>query len=191
MRTLATLAAAACAASASASAPIFSQADVKPTAFDAWPTTVPFWPQYGRKTTVLNGTWQFGFAMGIDPVSIPYGQISTPNSTTVPGAFDVAPPGVVGPRGNAFFRSSHACTPGVPALLKFSAVNFYARVFVDGADIGNHTAGGYTPFQMVAPACASSGQRELLVVVNNQQNASLAPTYTGGDFYFYSGGCLL
>jgi hypothetical protein len=29
--------------------------------------------------------------------------------------------------------------------------------------------------------------REIFVVVNNQFNATLAPTHTGGDFYFFGG----
>lgn len=84
----------------------------------------------------------------------------------------------MGPRGTAFFRSSHTCTPGAVALLKFYAVNFYARVFVDGNEIGNHTAGGYTPFEMVAPACTSSGTREVALVTSNKANYTTNPTNT-------------
>lgn len=56
-----------------------------------------------------------------------------------------------------------------------------------GVELGDHTAGGYTPFEMIAPACLTSGSRELAVVVNTEQNKTLSPTYTGGDFYFFSG----
>ncbi len=155
----------------------------------AWPTQEPFWPHYpSRNVQTLTGEWEFGMApAGTDPTSVQYANCATPNTTMVPGSFDVAPPGVLGPRGTVFFRSSHTCTPGRISLLKFYAVNFYARVFVDGVDIGNSTIGGYTPFEMVSPPCASTGQRELLVVVNNEPNATLSPTFTGGDFYFYSG----
>lgn len=153
-----------------------------------WPSAEPYWPHYtSRKVTVLNGTWQFGWSQLGDPTTIAYSDVQTPNTTVVPGSWDIAPMGVLGPRGNAYFRSTHGCTPGVPALLKFGAVNFYARVFVDGAELGNHTAGGYTPFQMQAPACSASGQREVLVVTNNNANYTTNPTNTGGDFYFYSG----
>lgn len=67
------------------------------------------------------------------------------------------------------------------------AVNFYARVFVDGVLLGNHTAGPYTPFNMIAPSCAAGGEREVAVVVNNEFNKTLCPTCTGGDFYAYGG----
>lgn len=154
-----------------------------------WPTSPPFYPHTNRKTTVLNGTWAFGYhnTSVIDPVTVKYEELVTPSLTTVPGAFDVAPPGILGPRGVAVFRSSHACTPKVASLIKFYAVNFYARVFVDGIEAGNHTAGGYTPFAIQAPPCNSSGLREVVVVCANTQNATLSPTFTGGDFYFYSG----
>jgi beta-glucuronidase len=171
-------------------APVFDAAAVPPTPPTGWPSAVPHWPRYdSRVITVLNGTWSFGFADAgtLDPAAVPYAAITTPNTTTVPGSFDVAPMGISGPIGTAFFRAVHACTPGAVALLKFGAVNHYARVFVDGAVVGNHTAGPYTPFELLAGACGAHGTRELLVVANNERNATLSPTYTGGDFYFYSG----
>ena len=171
-------------------APVFDPAAVPPTPPTGWPSAVPHWPRYdSRVVTVLNGTWAFGFADAgtVDPATVPYAAIATPNTTTVPGSFDVAPMGISGPIGTAMFRSVHACTPGASALLKFGAVNHYARVFVDGVVVGNHTAGPYTPFELLAGACGAHGTRELLVVCNNEKNSTLSPTYTGGDFYFYSG----
>lgn len=155
--------------------------DAAPTAPDAWPNVEPFWPHYpNRKVTTLTGVWQFGLSMSCDPTVVRYADITTPNATAVPGSFDVAPAGVLGPRVQcAFYRSTHTCTPGALAIVRFSAVNFYARVFVDGSEVGNHTAGGYTPFQFAMPACGTSGAREIAVVVNNQQNGTLSPTFTG------------
>jgi hypothetical protein len=138
--------------------------------------------------TVLSGTWAYSPpAPGIDAASVPYANISTPATAAVPGCTDIAPPGVVPQRGVAYFRSCHACTPGSPALAAFGAVNMYARVFVDGVEVGNHTAGGYTPFQLLLPPCAAAGTREVAVVNSNEQSPVLAPTFTGGDFFFYSG----
>lgn len=100
-----------------------------------WPSTVPFWPTYdSRRVQTLNGTWDFGYGEETcDPTSVTYEDIQTPNTTTVPLSFDVAPPGVLGPRLSCiFYRSSHACTPGTASLVKFYAVNHYARVFMDG-----------------------------------------------------------
>ena len=155
-----------------------------------WPSTEPYWPHYvSRNVTVLSGTWAYGpTASGINASTVPYSAISTPSTTVVPGCTDIGPPGVsnVPARGVAFFRSTHACTPGVPALAKFGAVNMYARIFVDGIDVGNHTAGGYTPFEVLLPPCAAAGRREIAVVNSNEQLSELSPTFTGGDFFFYS-----
>jgi beta-glucuronidase len=154
-----------------------------------WPSAEPHWPHYSsRKVTVLSGAWAFGATRsGVDAATVPYSAIDTPDVTTVPGAYDVAPPGVVPARGVAFFRSTHECSPGVPALIKFGAVNMYARVFADGLEVGNHTAGGYTPFELLLPPCGAGGAREIAVVNSNEQLAALSPTFTGGDFFFYSG----
>ena len=154
-----------------------------------WPNTVPHYPQYPtRRVTTLTGTWAYGVAPNkTDATAVTYDEISTPQTIAVPMSFDVAPAGIKGLRGTVFYRSTHACTAGTSALARFYAVNFYARLFVDGVEVGNHTAGPYTPFAFVLPACKSGGTRELALVVNNEFNSTLSPTATGGDFYFFSG----
>ena len=155
-----------------------------------WPTEPPSWPHFpSRNVQTLSGSWSYGFAPAgsIDAAAVRYADIATPNVTIVPQSWDLRPPGENGPVGSAFFRSTHACTSGRPSLVFFHAVNFYARVWADGVELGNHTAGGYVPFSFVAPACGASGTRELLVLANNEKNSTLSPTYTGGDFYFWSG----
>jgi beta-glucuronidase len=154
-----------------------------------WPSDTAFFPHYPtRRTSVLNGTWAFGWAANSSVITTgSYADILTPNATSVPSSFDVAPPGIKGPRTTVFYRSTHPCTAGVPALLKFYAVNFFARVFVDGVELGNHSAGPYTPFTFVAPPCRAAGARELALMVNNEFRKDISPTATGGDFYFYGG----
>jgi hypothetical protein len=156
-----------------------------------WPSTEPHWPHYiSRNVTVLSGTWAFApTTTGVNASTVPYSSIVTPSTATVPGCTDIGPPGYpnVPPRGVAYFRSWHECTPGSPSIVFFGAVNMYARVFSDGVEVGNHTAGGYTPFELILPPCGASGVRELALVNSNEQSAALSPTYTGGDFFFYSG----
>ena len=152
-----------------------------------WDATPHYFPRTNRRTAVLNGSWAFGWAPpGLDVLAATYADIATPSLTQVPSSFDVAPPGIKGPRTTVFYRSTHPCTPGSSALLSFAAVNFFARVFADGAELGNHTS-PYTPFSFVAPACGARGTRELALIVNNVFNATLCPTCTGGDFYFFGG----
>ena len=152
-----------------------------------WPDKPHFFPTTNRRTVVLNGTWSFGMAdPTFDVLAASYADIATPNATSVPSSFDVAPPAIKGPRTTVFYRSTHACTPGAPAHLRFWAVNFFTRVFADGTELGNHTS-PYTPFHFVAPPCGAGGTRELALMVNNVFNKTLCPTCTGGDFYFFGG----
>lgn len=154
-----------------------------------WPSAPSFYPHYpSRKVTVLNGTWAFGWSLpNTDATTVPYSELSFNTTVQVPSCFDIAPLAIKGPRTTVYYKSSHACTPGTSALARFYAINFYARVFVDGNLLGNHTAGPYTPFSMVLPECGSSGSREIAIVVNNVFDKIMSPTATGGDFYFYSG----
>jgi beta-glucuronidase len=136
---------------------------------------------------VLDGEWQFGFAENVDPLTASP-SVKTPAIVTVPHSFDVAPPGVLGRRGTAFYRTSFAVSsPQSPLLLYFTACSFYCRVFLDNKFIGEHRAGGYQPFWLPPQSDGTSTTREIFVVVDNRFNHTLAPTHTGGDFYFYGG----
>lgn len=147
-----------------------------------WPSAEPHYPLYPtRRVTTLTGAWSFGtLSNSTDAATITYAELATPALIAVPFSFDIAPPGLKGPRGTVAYRSTHACTSGTTALARFYAVNFYTRVFADGVELGNHTAGPYTPFSFVLPACNASGTRELALVVNNVFNKTLSPTATGG-----------
>eukprot|EP00045_Choanoeca_perplexa_P016700 m.229236 g.229236 ORF g.229236 m.229236 type:complete len:619 (-) comp17334_c0_seq13:95-1951(-) len=149
---------------------------------------MPFWPQYPTRTsTLLNGNWSFGYQADLpDVINFPSSKAMTPNTTVVPSAFDVAQPGVAGPRGTAFYRRNFELKANTPGLLYFAACSFYCQVFVDGQSLGDHRAGGYQPFWITVPA-SSQETRELLVLVDNRFNSTTAPTHTGGDFWHYGG----
>jgi len=119
-------------------------------------------------------------------VTMPYASVTTPNTTTVPSAFDVAIPGVVGLKGTGFYRTTVQVTAGRKSRVLFAACSFYCRVFFDGVDAGDHRAGGYAPFWLDMPA-SSSSKREIVVLANNEFNSTRAPVHTGGDFYNYGG----
>ena len=151
----------------------------------------PFFPHYPtREVAALDGAWSFAFNASFeDPLdaTIDAGAILTPETVTVPSAFDVAEPGVNGRRGTAFYRRQFTLAPaGRSGLLHFSACSFFCRVFVDGEDLGSHIGGGYVPFQIRVPSSPSTS-RDLLVLVDNRFNATTAPLHTGGDFYMYGG----
>merc|ERR1719246_269143 len=99
---------------------------------------------------------------------------------------DAAPPGVMGPRGVAFYRRNFVQRPG-PARLQFNACGFYCRVWVDGEFIGDHRAGGYVGFFLDVPPTESETLREVFVLADNRFNETTAPMHTGGDFWHYGG----
>eukprot|EP00043_Microstomoeca_roanoka_P005530 m.56349 g.56349 ORF g.56349 m.56349 type:complete len:614 (+) comp13009_c1_seq4:187-2028(+) len=149
---------------------------------------LPFWPHYPARTTgLLNGQWEFGFVENIsDVINFNIANAFFNATFQVPGAFDVRQPGVLGPRGTAFYRTNFTLSANTPGLLYFAACSFYCQVFVDGKSLGDHRAGGYQPFWIQVPA-STAPQRELIVLVDNRFNGTTAPTHTGGDFYHFGG----
>eukprot|EP00933_Yihiella_yeosuensis_P028900 TRINITY_DN22673_c0_g1_i1.p1 TRINITY_DN22673_c0_g1~~TRINITY_DN22673_c0_g1_i1.p1 ORF type:complete len:641 (-),score=102.98 TRINITY_DN22673_c0_g1_i1:275-2197(-) len=155
-----------------------------------------FWPRYGgrRHVEVLDGQWKYGLNLdpNFDSTSAIFDprKALTPNSTTVPSSMDAAPPGVPGPRGVAMYRRSFLQHGKV--RLQFMGCSFYCRIFVDGKEVGEHRAGGFSPWflDLDPPKQASGSQgreRELFVLADNRFNATTAPTHVGGDFWFYGG----
>lgn len=174
-----------------------------------------YWPKYSgsRVVQLLDGTWETG-RLGttetppvafdsMDPDLRPTNpQFATPNQTNVPSCVDNAPPGYLGYRGVSFFRTSFEYDlSAAPARLLFQACSFYCRIWVNGAEIGDHRAGGYVAFFLdvpvqkygeqnsaVAPVnTPSTPTNELVVLVDNRFNATTAPMHTVGDYWQYSG----
>lgn len=151
-----------------------------------------FYPHFSgrRDVTLLDGQWMYG--LHTDESMDSLGEIDTanvaltPSSVQVPHTMDTALPGLLGPRGVAFYRTKF--TQRGLARLQFMGCSFYCRVFVDGQDVGEHRAGGYVPFWLdLAPQSQQEVERELLVLADNRFNATTAPTHTGGDFWMYGG----
>ncbi|CAE7914733.1 ECA4, partial [Symbiodinium sp. KB8] len=160
-----------------------------PLALGAAPS---FWPRYGgaREVVLLDGEWQFGFNSDrsfdvLAPLDTKDPSL-TPNRTSVPASVDAAPPGVLGRRGVALYRT-HFLQNG-HARLQFMGCSFYCRVFVDGQEVGEHRAGGYVPWWLDLPVPGTgNATRELFVMADNRFNRTTAPVHTGGDFWNYGG----
>eukprot|EP01012_Entosiphon_sulcatum_P058680 TRINITY_DN8281_c0_g1_i1.p1 TRINITY_DN8281_c0_g1~~TRINITY_DN8281_c0_g1_i1.p1 ORF type:complete len:602 (+),score=62.71 TRINITY_DN8281_c0_g1_i1:40-1845(+) len=155
------------------------------SAVSSWPTTPEFFPKYpNRYIQVLDGQWNFGFANKVDVNNVDPRKIETPETVLVPSVFDNAPPGVLGRRGTAFYRTTVDLDG--PGLIQFTACSFYCKVWVDNVLIGEHRAGGYQPFWLNVPV-GTAKTREIFVLADNRFNGSTAPTHTGGDFWQFGG----
>ena len=182
---------------ASTTAPHYSGARAVTLLSGASTTAPPYWPRYSgaRAVTLLDGQWSYGLLPSptdfdaMDPAFGPSSpRASTPNVTQVPSCMDVAPPGYMGTRGVALYRTTFAHAGA--AVLQFQACSFYCRVWVDGVEIGEHLAGGYVAFSLDVPQAADADanrSRELFVMADNRFNKTTAPMHTGGDFWSYGG----
>lgn len=75
--------------------------------------------------------------------------------------------------------------PGRKALLYFGAVNYEARVWVNGKEAGHHV-GGFTPFCFDVTDIVTPGDNSVVVMVNNQRHRETIPTLIF-DWWNYGG----
>jgi len=77
-----------------------------------------------------------------------------------------------------------AYQPGTPARLRFGAVNYACRVFVNDIEIGAHEL-GYTPFTLDVSRALVRGRNHIAVCVDNRDTGIVWPHVIG---YFNYGG---
>ncbi len=77
-----------------------------------------------------------------------------------------------------------ALQPGETAAVRFGAVNYACRVFVNGAEIGGHET-GYTPFALDCTEVLREGENQISVCVDNRDAVTVWPHVVG---YFNYGG---
>src|SRR3954463_3122390 len=108
----------------------------------------------------LAGTWQFQ----IDPDGqLKPDTLGTTREIPVPLPWQVAFPELARYSGYAWYRRTVEVPEewlGGDLLLRFGAVDYWCRVFVNGHAVGEHE-GGYTPFEMSIKAKAHTGSNEI------------------------------
>ena len=127
----------------------------------------------------LNGLWQYAFATS-ESEAPPFGE-TLDGEILVPFAVESALSGV-GERTPDANRLWYRRTFEVPAdwggdriLLHFGAVDWDARVYVNGQEVGRHK-GGYDPFTFdVTDALEESGAQELVVGVYDPTSSGTQP----------------
>lgn len=124
----------------------------------------------------LNGTWDF--------VPDPKNEFeadrlpSQMSSIEVPGSWEAQFPSDAGVFGRAWYRKRVPLPGGWKdraVFLRFGAVNYYTRVWVNGQPAGEHE-GGYTPFSFrIDPFLAGASEAEIVVKVVHPAHAT--PSY--------------
>jgi len=150
------------------------------------------YPHYPKRLVYsLTGKWQFAFLnhteWSANATALP-SDLSFDTTAQVPSAFDAKwGTGLQYSRGAGVYRAQVAIQVGQPAALHFEACSIYCRIFVDGTEVANNTAGGFTPF-WVSIAAAKTSSRTLTVVASNVFDPVLTPTQAAYyDFYQYGG----
>ncbi len=123
-----------------------------------------------RQTISLNGMWCFAQ----DPLNVGKREGWERNSTAIPNRTEIRVPSVweeffpsydgVGWYWHDFVVPEQSLRS--TALLHFSAINYFAEVWLNGRYLGSHE-GGYTPFDLDASSCVRAGTNQLAVRVIN------------------------
>jgi len=134
-------------------------------------------------TVTLSGAWRFT----VDPKGAGgWERVTVPHTWNVmPAHRDYS--------GLAWYRRSFVLPESAKdahVRLRFDAVFYSARVWLNGRELGRHE-GGYTPFELDATAAAKPGRNVVAVLVDNRRSfrripADLTPTWSF-DWWNYGG----
>ena len=162
-----------------------------------------------RQVTSLNGQWKYFFdrqEMGYydyskNPVKWGFFLDAKPQRPTdlveysfddsksinVPGDWNTQDEKLYCYEGTVWYRQKFQWTPqqGRRALLYFGAVNYIARVWVNGKKAGEHE-GGFTPFCFDVTDLVKDGENTVVVMVNNERRKENIPTRVF-DWWNYGG----
>ena len=149
----------------------------------------PAYPKYdGKRAVNTLDLWNFGFVTDFGDATRPLTlsdieAIVTNETTVIPSVFDNQQPGILGRRGTAFYRTSFKDPDGGRGMgrLHLGGCSFYCRVFLDGVEVAEHKASGYTPFWVELgssePDASGAGSKhELLIMSDNRCRSDLPST---------------
>ena len=104
----------------------------------------------------------------------------------IPGDWNTQNPDLFYYEGTVWFRNKFDYQPsGKKAYLYFGAVNYDAKVYLNGKKVGEHI-GGYTPFNFDVSEKLIAGKNTLVVKVDNKRSADAVPT-NNFDWFNYGG----
>jgi len=153
-------------------------------------------PEYPRPQLVrprwqsLNGVWELD--LPADDAPLPAAGQSLPERILVPFAIQSALSGVMRHASRAVYRRTFRApelAPGERLLLHFGAVDWRARVSVNGVRVGEHT-GGYDAFSFDITDALTGGEQEVTVDAWDPTDAFGQPrgkqATPSGDWLFYT-----
>lgn len=148
------------------------------------------YPNYpGRQHLVLDGVWDF-FWLGeadVAAVGAPSCDGLPMESAPVPGCYNLAGERI-GQRGAALYRTRFRFPAGA-ARLKLGGLGLYARIWLDGQELGQVRNPYATISYDLELTAGNGGSHELLILVDNRfGDESTVPLFKpNADFYGYGG----
>ncbi|MEM1181665.1 MAG: glycoside hydrolase family 2 TIM barrel-domain containing protein [Acidobacteriota bacterium] len=163
----------------------------------------------GRRVTSLDGAWRtivdpfengyynyrmqphsdgyFRDAKPADPSALQEYDFETSPTLQVPGDWNSQRPELFFYEGTVWYRRLFEAEkePGRRLFLHFGAVNYEARVWLNGESLGFHR-GGFTPFGFEITPLVRSGSNSLVVKVDNKRHRDAVPT-VNTDWWNYGG----
>jgi beta-glucuronidase len=146
----------------------------------------------GRQSTSLNGDWSIiidpyengyynyryeespsGYFLNAKPKSksdlIEY-NFNASDKLKVPGDWNTQREDLFFYEGTVWYKKSFQFSPkpGMRQFIHFGAVNYDAKVYVNGKKAGTHT-GGFTPFNFEVTSILHSGENFVVVKVDNKR----------------------
>jgi len=104
----------------------------------------------------------------------------------IPGDWNTQNPELFYYEGTVWFRRKFNYQPsGKKVFIYFGAVNYDAKVYLNGEKVGEHT-GGYTPFNFDVTGKIVAGENKLVVKVDNKRSVDAVPT-NNFDWFNYGG----
>ncbi|MPM10563.1 Beta-glucuronidase [bioreactor metagenome] len=105
----------------------------------------------------------------------------------VPGDWNTQRPELYYYEGTVWYRKLFSFVPekGKRQFLYFGAVNYEAKVYLNGTLLGTHV-GGFTPFNFEVTGKLKSGNNSVVVKVDNRRKPDAVPT-VNADWWNYGG----
>jgi beta-glucuronidase len=154
--------------------------------------TPPSW-QGPPGRLVMGGTWLYRPDPGNAGLSGTFPRsVATAgwSPVTIPNAWNGANPSAASNAGGVGWYRRDFTLPsrraGLTWLVRFESVNYRARVFLNGRELGTH-AGAAVPWELRLPGVRRTGTNRLVVRVDSRRRSTDLPAGPGGGWWNYGG----